>query len=144
MSKESEPEVLEVVAERDVVRKVRGDVSVTGKKTQIRSEIASRLCELIREDVDELYQIVKTDAVGSKEDSEGFKRGTRPKSYGNFIMGNRRMFLDLIKMANANVDVQQDEVAGNYDAVMNMLLELDDDQLRNIANAGSGRGIGSK
>ena len=86
------------------------------RSLEVRSKLGGKLYDLITPDLPAFYEAVRDAALARSEDIPKYRDGTPSRSYGNFLTAHRRMFIDLMKMANADVSVGQTDFKGDINS----------------------------
>ena len=129
--------IVAVDAEVDnpVVESSGGNVQT--RALRVRSKLGEELYGLIEPDLPSFYSKIRNAALGECSELPRDRRGNLPRSAGSFITNHRRMFLDLMKMANADVDVDSAAIDGDMDAFKQMIGGLTTQQIRELTEKGS-------
>lgn len=117
-------EVQAVVAEPDKVNlpgRPRQSMQVQARKYQVRSKLAQQLFGLIEPDLSAFYKAVRDPALGVKDSLPKNKDGKLARSAGRIKMSAQQLYLSLIKIASANVDVNTEDVKGDVDMFLQQL-----------------------
>lgn len=109
--------------------------SFQARSVQVRSKLGEDLYGLIRADLPDFYKVIRDAAFGESEDIPKDRRGRPSRSYGTFLATHRKMFIDLMKIANADVSVDAADFKGDIESFKRQLKDLSTDDLRKLVGA---------
>ena len=107
---------------------------VQGRSLTVRSKLGAELYNLIQKDLPKFYEVVRDSALNPSEDAflPRDQFGNMSKSSGAYVNSARKMFIDLMKMANADVDVDEGGFKGDIDIFKKQLSGLSTEALRDL------------
>jgi len=107
---------------------------VQGRSLTVRSKLGAELYNLIKQDLPKFYEAVRNSALNPDDDAfmPRDQYGNLGKSSGAYVNTARKMFIDLMKMANADVDVDEGGFKGDIDIFKKQLSGLSTEALRDL------------
>ena len=130
-----EPVVTGGIIDGDTVgTEIAATGQVQGRSLTVRSKLGAELYTLIQRDLPKFYEVVRDSALNPAEDAflPRDKYGNQSKSAGAYVSSARKMFIDLMKMANADVDVDEGGFKGDIEVFKKQLSGLSTQDLRDL------------
>ena len=129
------PKVVKVEVEPiETGGQVAASGQVQGRSISVRSKLGAELYDLIQKDLPKFYEVVRNSALNPDDDAfiPRDTYGNLGKSAGAYVNNARKMFIDLMKMANADVDVDEGGFKGDIDIFKKQLSGLSTEALRDL------------
>jgi hypothetical protein len=114
--------------------------NVRAQAVQVRSKLGSKLYELIERDVDGFYELVRDAAFGDSDEVPKESGGKVNRGYAMYVTQHRKMFMDLMKIANADVDIGKADYQGDIALFVEQLRGMDKDELKALVRLGESSG----
>jgi len=106
------------------------DTQVQSKQLRVRTSLGQELCELIKPDLPKFYKQIRNQALGRKS-----KLILDSRARVTMQLQSQRLYLSMVKMANANIDVNQVDYHGGIDEMMIRLKGVSTEDLQALRNA---------
>ena len=109
----------------DVISPVEKPTALNMRSTSVRSKLGSELYDLLQPDLPAFYEKIRDVAIGETPEDA-------PRGYYVAQASHRKMFVDLMKMANADVNVDQGSFQGDFDQFREGLKSLSTEELQDL------------
>lgn len=111
MAEVSEVQVVETGLEERVQHNV----------VRVRGRLGQKLASLIMPDLENYYTHVRDIAFGASHTVPRTPSGHKAKSAAQVQLRAMKLFLDLLKLANADMDVEREDFDGTVDGMLKMI-----------------------
>lgn len=112
--------------------------NLRARSLQVRSKLGEELFRLIQADLPDFYKVIRDAAFGNSKEIPRDIRGNPARSSGNYLAAHRKMYIDLMKMANADVNVDSADINGDLEAFQAQLRGLSTEDLQRLVKVAEG------